>query len=70
MIDDFCVSAPALWNSVGKFLISELKTFTESRKISQILIVSGAHDIDKKQLLKDNDLSLASEWFVSKVTKT
>jgi len=65
MIDDFCVSSSDLWESVGKKLIEEIKICSKKKGAQQILIVCGAHDQPKKEFLKNINLSIASEWYVS-----
>ena len=64
MIDDFCVKSENLWQSVGHRLIEETKVAAKGRGATQILVVCGAHDLPKRKFLKDQNLSIASEWFV------
>jgi GNAT superfamily N-acetyltransferase len=64
MIDDFCVKSENLWQSVGARLIEETKAAAKSRGATQILVVCGAHDHPKRKFLIDQNLSIASEWFV------
>ncbi len=64
MIDDFCVQSENLWQSVEARLIEETKAAAKSRGATQILVVCGAHDLPKRKFLKDQNLSIASEWFV------
>jgi len=67
MIDDFCVSSSGLWESVGKKLIEEIKIYSKKKGAKQILIVCGAHDQPKRELLKNTNLNIASEWYVGEV---
>lgn len=60
MIDDFCVQSEKLWQSVGHRLIEE----TKARSATQILVVCGAHDLPKRKFLSEQNLQIASEWFV------
>lgn len=64
MVDDFCVSSENLWPTVGKKLIESIKPKAFLKGAAQILVVCGAHDSSKCQFLKNQNLSLASEWFV------
>jgi len=64
MIDDFCVKSENLWQSVGARLIEETKAAAKSRGATQILVVWGAHDHPKRKFLSEQNLSIASEWFV------
>jgi predicted acetyltransferase len=76
MIDDFlvapklhsseggCVQSENLWQSVGHRLIEEIKAAAKARSATQILVVCGAHDHLKRNFLSEQNLSIASEWFV------
>ncbi len=64
MIDDFCVQSGNLWHSIGAKLIEEIKAAAKARGATQILVVCGAHDEPKRKFLIDQNLSIASEWFV------
>ena len=67
MIDDFCVKAPELWNTVGKSLINKIKIIVKAKGAEQILIVAGAHDQAKVQFLRSIVLSIASEWYIGSI---
>jgi len=64
MIDDFCVSREDLWSTVGAQLIENIKHPAKEKCAAQILVVCGAHDHSKRTFLMQQDLSIASEWFV------
>ena len=64
MIDDFCVQSENLWQSVGHELIEETKAAAKAKGATQILVVCGAHDYPKRKFLSEQNLSIASEWFV------
>jgi predicted acetyltransferase len=64
MVDDFCVNCESLWRSVGAELIKSVRTSAKAKGASQILVVCGAHDYPKRNFLKEQNLSIASEWFV------
>ena len=64
MIDDFCVQYGNLWKSVGLELIKAVKAAAKTKGAIQILVVCGAHDYQKRKFLAEQQLSIASEWFV------
>jgi len=64
MIDDFCVQSENLLQSVGHELIEEIKAAAKVKGATQILVVCGAHDHPKRKFLGEQNLSIASEWFV------
>lgn len=66
MIDDFCVNPEDL-QSVGAKLIEEIKAVAKARGAKQILVVCGAHDHPKRKFLSEQNLSIASEWFVGDI---
>lgn len=67
MIDDFCIQAENLWESVGKPLIEAIKTSAKAKGAAQIIVICGAHDYQKRKFLMNQNLSIASEWFVGGV---
>jgi len=64
MIDDFCVKSENLWQSVGAKLIEDIKAAAKVKGATQIVVVCGAHDHPKRKFLSEQNLSIASEWFV------
>lgn len=64
MIDDFCVQSENLWQSVSTRLIATVKAAAKAKGAKQILVVCGAHDYPKRKFLSEQNLSIASEWFV------
>lgn len=67
MIDDFCVSSPTLWETVGKALIKGIKADANAKGAAQVLVVCGSHDYPKRKFLGEQNLSIASEWFVGTI---
>ena len=67
MIDDFCVESGDLWESVGPQLVDAIKKEGKANGAAQILVVCGAHDTPKRQFLMNQNLSIASEWFVGAI---
>ncbi len=64
MIDDFCVADEVEWHSVGYKLVQEIKAIAKTKEATQMLVVCGAHDEPKRRFLVNQNLSIASEWFV------
>jgi len=64
MIDDFCVADDVEWHSVGYKLVQEIKAIAKTKEATQMLVVCGAHDEPKRRFLMNQNLSIASEWFV------
>lgn len=67
MIDDFCVISENLWQSVGTRLIEETKAAAKTKGATQILVVCGAHDHPKDKFLSEQNLQIASKWFVGSI---
>jgi hypothetical protein len=67
MIDDFYVKSKNLWQSVGASLIEETKAAANARGATQIFVVCGSHDNTKHKFLSEQNLQVASEWFVGGV---
>ncbi|MBX9977707.1 MAG: GNAT family N-acetyltransferase, partial [Alphaproteobacteria bacterium] len=64
MIDDFCVRDPSQWVTIGRELLARIKEIAKDKCAVQIVIVCGAHDEHKRHFLKQDDLTIASEWYV------
>ena len=67
MIDDFCVASANLWEPVGNKLINAVCQKAQQHGATQLLVVCGAHDHDKKSFLKNQKLEIASEWYVKPI---
>jgi predicted acetyltransferase len=66
-IDDFCVQTEDLWHSVGEELLKNIKREAKNKGVVQVLVVAGAHDIHKRQFLMNQNLSIASQWFLGEI---
>lgn len=66
-IDDFAVVHPSLWNSVGRALLDRAIAEARARNAVQVVVVTGGHDVHKRETLAAMGLSLASEWWVSEI---
>ena len=64
-IDDFVVEHADLWSSVGRALLEAAVSEARRREAVQVVVVTGAHDHSKREMLASIGLSLASEWWVS-----
>lgn len=64
LVDDFCVSDPSLWMSMGRDLLAAL---TAERKATwrQVMVVCGDADKAKAALLADFGLTIASTWWTA-----
>ena len=67
MIDDFCVQAPNLWQTVGKNLLEECVKSGKEKGAKQILCVCGDFDTEKYKLLENLKLTVASRWYVGNI---
>ena len=64
-IDDFCVSEPGLWPTVGRALLEEARTVLKREGVAQVVVVCGAADGPKSELLRSEELTIASHWWVA-----
>jgi hypothetical protein len=62
-IDDFAVRQPDLWPTVGVELLLAAMSALRAAGTSQVVVVSGQHDEDKRAALTSAGLSVASEWW-------
>lgn len=64
MVDDFTVTDPADWATVGVTLLRAVQQAALSRGAAQIVVVTAHLDEPKRTALAASGLSLASEWWV------
>lgn len=64
-IDDFVVSAPLQWDTVGRELLVHARTWLRQRGAVQVVVVAGFHDEAKRALLDSEGLRVASTWHVA-----
>jgi GNAT superfamily N-acetyltransferase len=64
-IDDFVVTPPDRWVTVGAELLRTATAWAAERGAVQVVVVCGHHDEVKRQLLRDSGLFVASEWFTA-----
>ncbi len=67
MIDDFCVQAPHLWQTVGRDLLEECVKSGKEKGAKQILCVCGDLDTEKYKLLENLNLTVASRWYCGEI---
>jgi GNAT superfamily N-acetyltransferase len=68
LVDDFAVDDDSDWPKVGPLLLQALAGWAASRGASQVVIVTARMDGAKRQVLRDAQLSVASEWWVGRVS--
>ncbi len=64
MVDDFTVVDESDWPEAGPVLLESLAAWATGRGASQLVAVTARLDEAKRQMLRDAQLSLASEWWV------
>lgn len=63
LIDDFAVSEPRHWLTIGEALLSHVSTLLHEHGASQILAVCAERDLAKAEMLRRSDLRVASNWW-------
>ncbi|HLG47681.1 MAG TPA: N-acetyltransferase [Reyranella sp.] len=63
LIDDFAVSEPRHWLTIGEALLSHVSTLLHEHGASQILAVCAERDLAKSEVLRRSDLRVASNWW-------
>ncbi|HXL98666.1 MAG TPA: GNAT family N-acetyltransferase [Rhizomicrobium sp.] len=66
LIDDFCVGENADWLETGAALLRAARKTLQERGFEQIVVVTAYRDDGKMQMLKQENLSLASAWWVGR----
>ena len=64
MADDFMVSAPELWQTVGQALLKEVTAQAKTRNAVLSVVVCGHLDEAMRSMLRESGSTLASEWYV------
>lgn len=65
IIDDYYVTSPKLWNSVGKDLLSSMQSYLESNGVTQIIVITANADTKKTQAMKSlSSYKPLSTWYV------
>jgi len=63
LIDDFAVSEPRHWLTIGEALLSHVSTLLHEHGATQILTVCADRDLAKAEVLRRSDLTIASSWW-------
>ena len=66
MIDDFAV-AENDWNDAGRALLREVRRLARAAGAVQAVVVCGHLDMVKRDFLRSEGLSIATEWFVKEL---
>jgi hypothetical protein len=64
LIDDFCVADD--WLVTGAALLREARSQLKARGFEQVVVITAYRHEDKMEMLKRENLSLASAWWVGK----
>lgn len=62
-VDDFCVAAHEDWLHYGRKLLEAVMEEAKQRGAAQIVVVCAHLDHDKRSMLSDAGLTIASEWY-------
>jgi ribosomal protein S18 acetylase RimI-like enzyme len=63
LIDDFAVSEPRHWVSIGEALLSHVSTLLHEHGAAQIVATCAERDLVKTEVLRRADLTVASSWW-------
>jgi hypothetical protein len=63
LIDDFAVSEPRYWLTIGEALLSHVSTLLHEHGAAQIVVVCAERDLAKAEVLRRSDLTIASSWW-------
>lgn len=64
-IDDFAVADPTRWPTVGFALLRGAQQWAFEHGAVQTVVVCSPQDLPKRQMLIDDGLSVATEWFTA-----
>ena len=63
LIDDFSVSEPRHWLTIGEALLSHVSTLLHEHGAAQIVATCAERDLAKAEVLRRSDLTIASNWW-------
>ena len=63
LVDDFAVSEPRHWLSIGEALLSHVSTLLHEHGAAQIVATCADRDLAKAEVLRRSDLTIASNWW-------
>ena len=65
LVDDYWVRGGRAWDTIGRGLLERVSIEAKSRfGAAQILVVCGQKDNAKRTMLQNQDLQIASDWYV------
>jgi len=70
VVDDFSVADDSDWPEVGPLLLQTLADWAATQNANQIVVVAARLDEAKRHMLREAKLSLASEWWVGRVSNS
>ena len=65
VIDDFVVSSPDKWATVGTALLNAARERAGEQGANLSVVISAHLDEPKRAMLRENGFSIASEWYVN-----
>ena len=68
MVDDFTVDSGDNWPEIGLLLLAAIRSWGAARGAVQLVVVTAHLDSDKRAVLGQAGLELASEWWVGPTT--
>jgi hypothetical protein len=64
VVDDFAVADPEDWSKVGPMLLDAVRKWGAGNGATQLVVVVAQLDGPKRAVLKESQLTIASEWWV------
>lgn len=64
-IDDFCVTDPSLFPTVGAALLDEARARLTASGFTQMVVVCAARDMARTAFLESQSLSLTTTWWTT-----
>lgn len=65
VVDDFVVSSPATWATVGAALLNAVQEQAKEQGANLSVVICGHLDEPKRAMLRANGFAIASEWYVN-----
>ncbi len=65
VVDDFVVSRPEVWSTVGMALLNAVREQADGLGAQLSVVVCGHLDEPKRMMLRASGFSIASEWYVN-----
>ena len=68
LVIESVVAKPDFWSTAGGALLNGIQNEALKQDAVQIVVICEAQNLAKQQALQDYGLTIASEWFVGKIT--